>query len=245
MGVDAAVMPHIDQANIACGFHAGDPLVMQQTLSLAKTHGVSVGAHPSYPDIVGFGRRAMNCSTAEIHALLNYQIAALDGMALNQGLQLHYVKPHGALYNDMMSTHQIRNAVMNAVAAYHKPLKLMLQATPSAKDHLAEAEKFGLTLLFEVFADRRYDDNGLLLSRTKTGAVLDKRQILAQVTQLLRHSSVTTVSGLNLPLTADSLCVHGDNEDSVALISEIRQLIHQLTSPSQHLSPQHPLPKHP
>ena len=122
MGVDEAVMPHIDQANIACGFHAGDPLIMRKTLALAKAHDVMIGAHPAYPDVVGFGRRSMQCSRDEIIALMQYQISALDGMAQSQGLNLDYVKPHGALYNDMMAKADVRDAIMTAVAEFHRPI---------------------------------------------------------------------------------------------------------------------------
>ena len=129
MGLDAEVMPHIDQASIACGFHGGDPVTMRRTLALAARCGVAVGAHPSYPDLVGFGRRSMNLSAEEIIASLHYQVAALEGMALGQGLALSYVKPHGALYNDMMAKPEVRAAIMQALADYHRPLPLMLQAT--------------------------------------------------------------------------------------------------------------------
>ncbi len=112
MGLDTQVMPHIDQANIACGFHAGDPLVMLNTLKLAKQHNVSIGAHPSYPDLVGFGRRTMKCSTEELVALVLYQVAAIDGVAKSLGMNLDYVKPHGALYNDMMSDVQVRESIL-------------------------------------------------------------------------------------------------------------------------------------
>lgn len=225
MGVDQAVMPFIDQANIACGFHAGDPLVINQTLELAKQHKVTVGAHPSYPDLAGFGRRSMNCSMDEIQALLNYQIAVMDGMARNHGLSLHYVKPHGALYNDMMKRDDVREVIMQTIAAYHTPLHLMLQATANAEQHQQEAQQFQLPLYFEVFADRRYDDNGLLLARSEAGAVLSREQMLTQVEQLQRDKTVTTVSGKSLPLHADTLCVHGDNQDGVDAIEKIRQLI--------------------
>jgi UPF0271 protein len=117
MGQDARAMTHIDQANIACGFHAGDPLVIKRTLALAKQHEVMVGAHPAYPDLVGFGRRSMHCSSQEITAFMHYQIAALEGMAACQGLRLSYVKPHGALYNDMMSKDSVRQAIMQAVSS--------------------------------------------------------------------------------------------------------------------------------
>ena len=227
MGLDDQVMPFIDQANIACGFHAGDPVVIKKTLLAAKRNNVMVGAHPSYPDISGFGRRSMKIPPVELIALLQYQIAALTGMASNLGIEVKYVKPHGALYNDMMADGHIRSAVMEAIAECHQPLAFMLQATPEAETHREEAKAFGLELLFEAFADRCYDDNGALLSRTKEGAVHSREKMLQQVMQLQQHGTVTTVSGHSLALQADSLCVHGDNLAGVQAIEEIRQLIRQ------------------
>ncbi len=225
MGMDEAVMPHIDQANIACGFHAGDPQVMRQTLLLAKQHGVSVGAHPGYPDLAGFGRRSLACRPEELVALLQYQVAALDGMAASQGLTLDYVKPHGALYNDMMARVDVRQAVIAALATYHRPLALMLQATPQATLHRQEVESAGLKAIFEAFADRRYDDDGLLLARQWPGALLDRQQMLQQVESLVEQGSVMTVGGQSLALQADSICVHGDNLEAVAAIEALRRLL--------------------
>lgn len=225
MGNDASVMPHIDQANIACGFHGGDPLTMRRTLALAARHNVTVGAHPAYPDLVGFGRRPMNLSADEIVANMHYQMAALEGMASSQDLHLSYVKPHGALYNDMMAKAEVRAAVMEAVASYHRPISLMLQATPDADSHRSEAENVGISLLFEAFADRCYDDDGRLLSRSKPGAVHDRQKMLAQVEQLCATGTVTTVSGSRITLAADTLCVHGDNPEGVEAIRDIRALV--------------------
>ncbi|MEH6637117.1 MAG: 5-oxoprolinase subunit PxpA [Halioglobus sp.] len=225
MGLDEEVMPHIDQANIACGFHGGDPLTMRKTLALAAEHGVTIGAHPAYPDLVGFGRRPMSLSADEIIANLHYQVAALEGMAQSQGLTLAYVKPHGALYNDMMAKDEVRAAIMQAIASYHRPFDLMLQATSDTAKHQAEAATFGISLLFEAFADRCYDDDGKLLSRTKPGAVHNREKMLAQVAQLQRDNTLTTVSGKVLELRADTLCVHGDNLEGVQAIQAIRALV--------------------
>jgi len=227
MGRDADAMPHIDQANIACGFHGGDPLVMQQTLALAKANNVMVGAHPAYPDLVGFGRRSMNCSAVEISALVSYQIAAIDGMAKNQGLELAYVKPHGALYNDMMAKQSVRAAIMQAIAEYHRPLRLTLLATPDSDMHREEADAVGVELWFEAFADRCYDDDGKLLARSKLGAVHTREKMLAQVEQICSTGTVTSVNGNTLNLTPDTLCVHGDNEEGIAAIVDIRNIIHR------------------
>ncbi|KGJ89947.1 5-oxoprolinase subunit PxpA [Colwellia psychrerythraea] len=225
MGLDSEVMPYIDQANIACGFHGGDPLVMQKTLALAKQYQVSVGAHPSYPDLVGFGRRSMACSSEQIIALIHYQVAALDGMAKVQGLTVDYVKPHGALYNDMMVKPEVFNAILTALAQYPKKLTLMLQATADLAEYKKQASKLGVDVYSEAFADRCYDDKGRLLARSQAGAVLTKPAMLAQVKQLSEQGSVTTISGKVLKLSVDSLCVHGDNISAVQAIREIKDLM--------------------
>jgi UPF0271 protein len=225
MGLDADVMPFIDQANIATGFHAGDPLVIQHTLRLAGENSVTVGAHPAYPDLAGFGRRSMSCTREEIIAKVHYQIAALDGMASCAGLELRYVKPHGALYNDMMAKPEVRMAIFEALAEYHRPLALMLQATPEREEHRQEADRAGVEAWFEAFADRCYDDDGRLLSRRLEGAVHNREKMLEQVSQLCENGTVTTVGGSTLPVAADSLCVHGDNIEGVQAIRDIRALI--------------------
>jgi len=213
MGLDEQAMPHIHQANIACGFHAGDAIIMRKTIQMAKDNNVSVGAHPAYPDLQGFGRRSMNCTHDEIVAYVQYQIGAIEGMAKSMGVSLDYVKPHGALYNDMMAKDSVRAAVMEAVASHHSKPALMLQAVPENAQHKTEAEKLGLKLHFEAFADRCYDDDGKLLSRLKEGAVHTREKMMSQVKQLIQSKTVTTVSGETLPLLADTLCVHGDNEE--------------------------------
>lgn len=225
LGHDARVMPHIDQANIACGFHAGDPLTLQRTLALAAEHGVSVGAHPAYPDLVGFGRRSMRVAPEELRALLHYQISALDGMAACAGLSLSYVKPHGALYNDMMADEALRQSIMQSVAEYHRPLALMLQATAESDRHRSEAQPLGLALLFEAFADRCYDDSGQLLGRHLPGAVHDSQRTLEQAQRLAQQGEVLSLSGRRLRLEADTLCVHGDNAEGIQVIEQIRRLL--------------------
>ncbi|SET24684.1 5-oxoprolinase subunit PxpA [Thalassotalea agarivorans] len=224
MGLDEQVMPHIDMANIACGFHAGDPSTMMKTLMLAKQHGLAVGAHPSYPDLVGFGRRSMQCSEQEIEDFVLYQIAAIDGMAQSIELSIDYVKPHGALYNDMMRQESTRKAIYKALAKYHRPLKLMVLATADSEYLTNEASSYGISLLFEAFADRRYTDEGLLTPRSQSGAVLDKVAMLAQVEQLVKDGSVTSDSGKTIHIQADTVCVHGDNEQAIAIVKEIKAL---------------------
>ncbi|NOU50437.1 5-oxoprolinase subunit PxpA [Pseudoalteromonas sp. JBTF-M23] len=225
MGLDEQAMAVIDCANIACGFHAGDPTVIAKTLKLAKQYRVMIGAHPSYPDLQGFGRRSMKMSAQELTDTLHYQIAALDGMAQCQGLTLAYVKPHGALYNDMMADESLLNIVIQAIARYPKELKLMVLATARQNEHKALAEQLGVTLMFEAFADRLYTDEGMLTPRSQANAVHDKTALMAQVRQLATQGCVTTESGKQLALTADTLCVHGDNEASLAQINEISILL--------------------
>ncbi|NQX87593.1 MAG: 5-oxoprolinase subunit PxpA [Halioglobus sp.] len=223
--IDAAVMPFIDQASIACGFHAGDPLTMQRTLALAAQHGVAVGAHPAYHDREGFGRRSLQLGAEDIAAHLHYQIGALAGIASSMGLCLSYVKPHGALYHDMMQQPTVRRAILETIATLHPPLTLMLQSNAAADALQAEASTAGVNLCFEAFADRRYDDNGKLLPREEPGAILAGEAMLAQVEQLAESSSVTSVSGRVLDLRVDTLCVHGDNPEAVRAIAAIRSRI--------------------
>jgi UPF0271 protein len=218
-------MPHIHMANIACGFHAGGPEAMRRTLDLAARHGVAVGAHPSYPDRENFGRKSMRLSRQETIDMLHYQIAALEGMARNWQLRLNHVKPHGALYNDMMANDAVREAVLEAVASYATALPLVMQATPAQERHREEAAASGVTVLFEAFADRRYRDDGLLQPRGEPGAVLERDAMLAQVERLWRDGTVVCAGGATLELEVDTLCVHGDNLHGVQAIEDIRRLL--------------------
>lgn len=226
MGLDEAVMPVIDMANIACGFHAGDEDHMFNTLSLAKTHQVEVGAHPGYKDIQGFGRRSIAHNSQEIINLMTYQVSAIFGMAGTLGLKLSYVKPHGALYNDMMANSEVRFAIYRSLQGLNKALsadmKLMMLATKDAELYRQEATEFDLELLLEAFADRRYRQDGKLQSRKIAGAVLDKEQILQQVEHLKKTGCVITDNGSELKVDADTICVHGDNLAGVELIKEIK-----------------------
>lgn len=226
MGADADVMPYIDLANIACGYHAGDPVTIRRTLALAAEHGVVVGAHPAYPDLVGFGRRSMRLSPEEIVACLHYQVGALDGMAQSAGITLTHVKPHGALYHDMMVSTDVFAAILQAMASYHRPLALVMQASGQAETHREAALAAGVNVLFEAFADRRYADDGSLVQRGRPGAVLSGEDIVKQVSQLQQDSAVTTLGGGIIPLQVDTLCVHGDNPEGVRSIAAVRALLH-------------------
>ncbi|MBB3182521.1 UPF0271 protein [Halomonas fontilapidosi] len=233
MGMDHEVMPHVDLANVACGFHASDPDVIRMTVRLAKRHGVTVGAHPAYPDMVGFGRRSMACSAEEVENLVLYQVGALAGVCRAEGLEVGYVKPHGALYNDMMRDPEILEAVMRALVAFDVHLPLMVMATRDTAPAQAMAEQHGVTLWFEAFADRAYDGEGRLVSRRELGAVHhDPDVILDQAQRIARGLPLTASDGSDLVLVADTLCVHGDNAESIAAIKAIRDALNGLASAS-------------
>ena len=235
MGDDALAMPLIDQANLACGFHAGDPLIMQQSVLLAREHGVSIGAHPSYPDLQGFGRRHLACSAEEVEALLLYQLGALDAFCRAAGTQIDYVKPHGALYNDLLQRDDLLQAVLRACSRYRAGLPLMLLARGG--QHAGEgnvrerrlAEAAGVPLLREAFADRAYLADGSLAPRRLPGAVHHQAErIVEQALAIARGEPFAALDGSWLRLEADSLCVHGDNAESLAVLRRLRAQLDSL-----------------
>lgn len=222
-GPEHQAMPYIDMANIACGFHAGNRQTMIDTLALAKQHGVMVGAHPSYPDREHFGRRSMALNQADVCDAVFQQLDTLDALADMQGCELAYVKPHGALYHDLLHDEATRHGVFQAVAAVNHKLPVLLLANVNHSAALESANKFGITLWFEAFADRRYHRNGELQQREAKGAVLSKAEdIVAQATAIAAGQPITTVEGEQLVVHADSLCVHGDNPCAVATLKAIR-----------------------
>lgn len=227
MGMDAAVMPYIDMANIACGFHASDPLIMRDTVALAKQHGVQIGAHPAYPDLVGFGRRSMACSFDEIYSLVLYQLGALQGICQAAGEQVRYVKPHGALYNDMMQQPEVLRAILQAVADFDAALPVLVMATANNSVQKTLAAEVGVRLWFEAFADRAYDADGFLVNRRIAGAVYhDQQQVVAQALALAASEPIATLEpGVSVQLQADTLCVHGDNDASLKAVQAIRQAL--------------------
>jgi len=224
MGNDDSVMPYIHMANIACGFHASDPQIMNETIKLAIKHDVKVGAHPSYPDLQGFGRRSIQLSPDEITNILIYQIGAIKGLCDSHNKDLSYVKPHGALYNDMIKDLVIFESVVDAVASFGLPL--MTLAVKDTQPYLDIADKYDVPLLFEAFADRSYQANGFLAPRGQQKAVLTiQEDILNQVLQIARYGKVRTIDGFSLELEADTICVHGDNEQAVSIIKQIRAML--------------------
>jgi len=225
MGQDLAVMPHIDQANIACGFHASDPQVMDATIKLAKKYAVSIGAHPGYADLVGFGRRTIPCSENEIITLVLYQVGAICSLCEANDVTLDYVKPHGALYNDMMKNEPIFTAIIYALSLLNKPLALMIQAGPKQKCYAQLAKAKGIPLIFEAFLDRRYLEDGSLMPRSEQGSVLTEAEELLSQAKNLQQGFVISNMGSQLAIIADSLCVHGDNLAALKNIEKLASLI--------------------
>ena len=226
MGCDTKIMPYIDQANIACGFHASDPLTMQKTIALAVKHNVSIGAHPGYPDLVGFGRRSMAMNTDELKATVQYQIGALNSLCQAQNTQVTYVKPHGAMYNDMMKDDGVFQAICVAISELEAGLTLMIQATDNNQRYAQIARGYGVALWFEAFADRNYQDNGLLVPRTNKNAVItDPYVVIKRIETIVKHGHILSENNIKLMMGIDTLCVHGDNENAVELIKAITSAV--------------------
>lgn len=223
-GNDEEIMPYVHMANLACGFHASDPYTMAKSLKLATTHEVEIGAHPSYPDLVGFGRRSMVCSLEEIKSIVIYQIGALDGMCRAFGTKVTYVKPHGALYNDMMKDENIFKAVVSAINAYDANVKLMVLSNGNNELYSNIALGYGVSLIFEVFADRNYNDDGTLVSRMKPNAVItDELDVIERVRLLNENGYIYSKNDKRLFLKANTICVHSDSDNAVEMVKNIRK----------------------
>lgn len=223
IGLDAQVIPHVSSVNIACGYHAGDPAVMEKTVALAKEHGVAIGAHPGFPDLMGFGRRPMNITPAEAGVYVKYQMGALLAFVKAQGLKLQHVKPHGALYNMAAKDEALAKAIAQSVASVDSNIRLMGLAGSLM---LKEAEKAGLPVISEVFADRAYNDDGSLVNRKLPGAVIhDAQQAVARAVMMAKEHKVISINGKEIPLQADSICVHGDNAQAIELVCTIRSAL--------------------
>jgi UPF0271 protein len=224
LGMDEKIMPYIDMANLACGFHASDPVTMHRSIKLAKEHGVEIGCHPSYPDLVGFGRREMNCSTEEVIAFTIYQLGALDGLCKSHNTKLTYLKPHGSLYNAMRDE-QIFIAIAKAISKYDNSIKLMILSSSKNNTYLKLAQKYKISLLYELFADRAYSDEGFLVPRTQKGAVLNYQEVIDRAKLLVDKGVVKTINNQKLKLKADTLCVHGDNEEAYQNVKKLSILL--------------------
>ena len=226
LGMDREIIAHISSANIACGFHAGDAQVMNRTVLLAKEHGVAVGAHPGYPDLQGFGRRNLDCSGAELHDYLLYQVGAMEAFCRLHRVRLCHVKPHGALYNTLVGSDGLTRAVARAIAAFDRSLYMVSLAGPYGEQTRAIAAEEGIKTLLEAFPDRAYTAEGTLVSRKLPGAVIHDAEIAAQrAVRMAVEGVVEAVDGSLVQLSVDTLCVHGDNPNGVALAARIRQCL--------------------
>jgi 5-oxoprolinase (ATP-hydrolysing) subunit A len=221
MGDDEAMLSTVSSANVACGFHAGDPLGILKTVQAAAKQGVSIGAHVSYPDRVGFGRRDMDVTSAELTADVIYQIGAIKGVAAAAGVTVVYVKPHGALYNRIAHDPKQGQAVIDGIKAIDPNLVLMgLAGAPI----LELAQKSGLKTVAEAFADRAYTPGGELVSRREAGSVLHDTDLIARrMLQLAREGTLEAIDGSTIKIDAQSICVHGDSPGAVAIAQEIRR----------------------
>ena len=221
IGDDAAMMPHIDLANVACGFHASDPPTMRATIRLAKQHSVKVGAHPSLPDLQGFGRRAMVISPAEVADLVTYQVGALKAFLDAEGMLLNHVKPHGALYGMAARDEKIASAIADAVLPFGVPILGMAFTA-----HETAYTKKGIEFIPEFYADLEYDGDGnLILSRVHDA--VDPAKAAARVLRVIKEKVVTNTAGKDIPVRATTVCVHSDTPAAVSIAAELARVLRQ------------------
>ena len=220
-GGDNDIIPLITSANIACGFHAGDENVMNETIQLAKENNVGIGAHPGLPDLQGFGRRKMDIKPKEIYNLVVYQLGALNGFCKIHGARINHVKPHGALYNMGAKNKEIAQAIAQAVYDLNKSVVLVGLSNTLL---ISEAEALGLRTASEVFADRRYEDDGQLVSRQESDATITNTdEALQQVLKMVTENKVVSKNGKEIDLQADTICVHGDGAHALDFVTQIRK----------------------
>ena len=223
IGADDKIIPLITSANVACGYHASDPVVMEKTVEQARAAGIRLGAHPGFPDLMGFGRRNMNVSPAEVKAYTLYQLGALDAFCKAKGMEMQHVKPHGAMYNMAAKDYKLSKAICEAIFEYNKNLIVLALSG----GELAKAAKdMGLRTAQEVFADRAYEEDGTLVDRRKDGAMItDENEAIARVIRMVKEKTVTAITGKDIPIEADSVCVHGDGAKALAFVEKIRETL--------------------
>ena len=226
IGLDEEVVPLISSANIACGYHAGDPAVMRRTVRLALANGVGPGAHPGLPDLMGFGRRAMDVSLDEIRDYVTYQVGALMAFTKAANGKLQHVKPHGALYNMAVGNPAIWETVAKAMVAVDPELILFVLGGANRDDLKAMGRRVGIRVACEFFADRAYNPDGSLVSRREPGAVIkDHDAAAARVLKMASEGRVTCINGEEIALSGETVCVHGDNPQALALVRQIRRTL--------------------
>ena len=225
MGRDEEIIPIVSSANVACGFHAGDPTTMAKTVTLCKESGASIGAHPGFCDIVGFGRRNMNVSTQDAKNMIIYQVGALDAFCKACGIKLQHVKPHGALYNMAAKDAALAKAICEGIYEYDPSLILLGLAN---SEMITQAKALGLPYAAEVFADRAYEDDGTLVARTKPGAMIkDEDEAVSRVVGMIKNHSVKSINGKEIEICPDSVCVHGDSEKALLFVKKIRSTLEE------------------
>lgn len=225
IGCDELVIPLVSSANVACGFHASDPVVMEKTVVMAAGAGIGVGAHPGFPDLMGFGRRNMVITPAEARAYTLYQLGALSGFCRAKGIVLQHVKPHGALYNMAGKDYALARGICEAIKDFDPSLIVLAL---SGGELLRCARDMGLRAASEVFADRGYEEDGSLVNRKKEGAMItDENVAIERVVRMIREKTVTAVTGKDIPIEADSVCVHGDGPKALAFVEKIRAALTQ------------------
>jgi Uncharacterized proteins, homologs of lactam utilization protein B len=223
LGLDDQILPVVSSVNVACGFHASDPVVMRNTVRMAKELGVRVGAHPGYPDLMGFGRRNMNASPAEVKAYIQYQVGALYAFCRAAGVKLHHVKPHGAMYNMAGADYKLARAVAEAVAEIDDSLPLLAL---SGSEMVRAANEIGLPCASEVFADRNYEEDGSLRARSFPDSMItDEDECIRRILRMVNEGKITAVTGKDIDIRADSICVHGDNPKALAFVKRIRDAL--------------------
>ncbi|KAB3531609.1 5-oxoprolinase subunit PxpA [Alkaliphilus serpentinus] len=221
IGNDEAILDYVTSVNIACGFHGGDPLVMEKTVRMAIEKGVAIGAHPGFPDLLGFGRRNMAVSPKELKAYITYQVGALYAFVKANGGILQHVKPHGALYNMAAADYSMALAIAEAIAAFDKGLILMGLANSNL---IKAADDVGIPRANEVFADRSYNMDGTLVSRNIEGALIhDEELCKARVVKMIKEGRVVSIEGAEISLKADSICIHGDNPLALSFACGLRE----------------------
>ncbi|MFD2210857.1 LamB/YcsF family protein [Virgibacillus halophilus] len=220
-GNDEEILKYVSSANIACGFHAGDPVIIRETVKKAISRGAAIGAHPSTPDLVGFGRRNMDISPEEVYAAVLYQVGAVQGFVQAEGSVLHHVKPHGALYNMAAKNSALAEAI--ALAVYRVNPELILYGL-AGSELIAAGKKLGMPTASEVFADRTYQDDGSLTPRTEANALLtDNGQAAGQVIRMIQEGKVASLSGNDVTIEAETVCIHGDGPHALAFAKTIHQ----------------------
>lgn len=228
LSLDKSLMPHIDMANISCGYHGGNETSICHALRTAKQEGKRIGAHPSYPDRVHFGRKSMPLDTKQIKELIVSQCRYLSMLCAKEGVTLAYIKPHGALYHDMMQDKAIFEAIVEGVSELEGTLKLMVPAALLETYHIKTAHAFGVGLLKEIFADRAYESSGVLVARAKVGAVIDDEVKVAERIKLFcQEGYIQSREGKRLYLDADTVCLHSDTPNAPALAKAIRRCLRE------------------